>query len=241
MHVTKLSETSVSITNCVVSYPHLHEPRSPNPTDEPKFSGTFILPATMDAADWDILNTMVDHVAAQRWPNGRPASFRSPFKNAGEKTAEYDGHYAISATAKKDSPPAVVKEDPNLRAEPGEVYAGCGVNVYLGTFAYQHMGNTGVGFGLNGVQICDRTLQRIDGRKAANQVFGQVAVQAPTTVPGAAGMPAPVSPTPHQPSPAPAPSAPVAEPAPAPVAQPAAAGPAPAAGPVPPGAPGPAQ
>lgn len=93
----------------------------------------------------------------------------------------------ISASAKADSKPTVVQEKPTLPAQPGDVYPGMGVSAYLNAFAYDVTTNRGVSWGLNAVQITDRTLPRLDGRKDAAQVFEAVEVK---------GGPAPVSPTP---------------------------------------------
>lgn len=234
MHVTKISDTQVSIAGCIISYPHLHEARAANPTSAPKFSANIILPSTMDQADWDILNGMAAHVLAAKWPQGAPADCRSPFKNAGDKIPQYAGHYALNCSAAADRPPQVVRENPRELASPGEVYPGCGVNVFLGAYAYDASGNKGVSFGLNAVQIADRTTPRLDSGKAAHDVFGVVQAPAATGAavgvapgPGAPAGPAPagpvadasmppaLNPAPHQPSPnTPAPSAPVGVPGP---------------------------
>lgn len=217
MHVTKVTESSVHITGVVIGHPHLHEARAVKEGQDPKFSAVIILPKTLDQADWDILNGMVATIAAKKWPQGVPASFKSPFRDAGEIIDQYAGHYAMNCSARLDSPPEVVKEDGATRAAPGECYGGCGVNVYLGAYPYDTLGNKGVAFGLNAVQITDRTLPRIDGRKSARQVF--TAVAAPAAGPGVQQQPQPaagpntqqqpvggappaIDPAPHQPAPA---------------------------------------
>ncbi len=237
MHVTKIGDFGVSITECICCYPNLHEPREVRPGAAPKYSAAFILPKTMDYADWDILNGIVADLIRSTWPKNVP-NLRSPFKDTQSVNQrgevyfpEFPGQYFVNASAEAKSPPQVVRENPKEPATPGECYPGCGVNVYLGLFAYDRE-SVGIGVGLNAVQIANRSLPRLGGQKPADEVFGQISAPATATVPGMVvpGAPAPVSPTPHQPAPA----APVAQPAPAaPVAQPA------PAAPVAPGVPGP--
>lgn len=210
-HVTKVGENGFQLTGAILSYPHLFEARSAAKGSPPKFSAQVIFPKTMDDEDWTTINEMVNEQIMKRFPKGAPADLQMPWKDAGDKAPEYAGHFAVSAGAQIESPPQVVKEDPTQQASPGEIYAGIGVNVYLAVFAYDTAGNRGIAVGLNAVQIADRTLPRIDGRKAASQVFG--AVSAPASVPGVtgpagaatapgSGHPPQVNPTPHSPTPA---------------------------------------
>lgn len=214
-HVNKVSSTAVQITGCLISYPHLFEAKQVQNKGDFKFSANFIFPASMDAEDWETINAIVEQVVRAKWPGGAPANMSMPWKEGGDADASLAGRVMVSASAKADSRPAVVIEDGRTPAPPGSVYPGMGVNAYLNIFAYDAGVNRGVSFGLNGVQIADRTTKRLDGRKAAEEVFSAVAAPA--------GAPPPVAPVPHAPTPA-FPGAPQA-PQPAPVPGPAAAGP----------------
>ena len=208
--VIKVSSTAVQILGCIISYPHLTEAKQVKNTGDPKFSANFIFPSDMGNEDWGIINAIVEQVTRARWPGGAPANLRLPWKDGGDADPSLAGRMMVSATAKADSRPAVVIEDGRTPAPAGSVYAGMGVNAYLNIFAYDAGVNRGISFGLNGVQIADRTLKRLDGRKAAEEVFSAVAAPA--------GAPPPVAPTPHAPTPA-VPGAPQAAPTPtAPVA-----------------------
>jgi len=192
--VNSVGETAVSITGCILSYPHLFAAKQVNGRGEPKFSANFIFPADMDQGDWDLLNGIVVKVTAARWGANQPPNIKLPWKDAGVADPAFAGRIMVGSSAKAESPPKVVLEDARTLAEPGTVYPGMGVNAYLNVFAYDASGNKGVSFGLNAVQIADRTLKRLDGRKDASEVFSPMAAPA--------GAPPPVSPTPHAPTPA---------------------------------------
>lgn len=220
--VTRIDSTSILVTGMILSHPKLFEARQVNNQGVPKFTAALVWPSDMSNEDWALINTIIEAEKAKRWPGGAPASLQLPWKDAEFCDSSLKGRLAINVSAAQDRRPAVVMEDGATPADPGSIYPGMGVNVYLNVYAYPGPRNNdptmkkGINFGINAVQIADRSLPRLDGRKAPTEVFSAV----PTT-----GAPPPTSPTPHAPTPA-VPGAPQTAPA------------APAGAPVPPGAPG---
>ena len=183
-YVTKRGESVVVITQCVLSYPHLFEPRAAAPGAEPKFSANLILPA-LDEADNAILAEVMNHAIAQKFPQGAPQNLSMPWRTVDEKTPEYTGRNCINAGTSAKNPPDVVLEDPSKRATPQDIYPGIGVNVYLGCFAYDTAGNRGVSFALNAIQVADRTLPNLGNKMAPENVFSAVSAPAAAVMPGA--------------------------------------------------------
>ena len=185
-NVTQKGETTLVLTNCVLSYPHLFEARAAAPGSDPKFSAGLILPE-LTQEDQAVFQAVFAHVTAQKWPQGAPANLKYPWKVVDEKTPEYLGRSWFNAGAAVDRQPVAVLEDAKTRAQAADIFPGMGVNAYVGVFAYDLPTNKGIGFGLNAIQIADRTLPRLDGRLMPEDVFTPVAAPAAAVPPGAPG------------------------------------------------------
>lgn len=210
-NVTKKGDTTLVIQGCILSYPHLFEARAASADAKPKYSANLILPKLTEE-DNAVFGGMINQVISQRWPQGAPANLNMPWKDAGAKAPQFAGRLAINCSAVTQPP--VVHKDGATPAGPEDVYAGMGVNAYVGCFTYDTQLNKGVSFGLNAIQIADATLPRLDGRLAPQHVFtpiGETAAPAASPVmpagavpvgAPAVGAPQPLTPTPHQPGPA---------------------------------------
>lgn len=115
----------------------------------------------------------------ERWPNKKPSSLRSPFRDGDEvngdgerkKGPEYAGKVYVTFRAKEDRRPGVVGPDAlRVSQEDGKLYAGCYAMVTYSAYGYEVDGNSGVSFGLNNVQVV-RDGERFDGRVDAEEDF----------------------------------------------------------------------
>lgn len=208
----------------IISFPHLFQARSINPTDDPKFSVTCLLPANdpqvaqiQQAIETEKMNTFPSGFPA----NGKlclkthPVNPASPGINEDPNTPQ--GYVALRMTSHADYAPLVC-ELPNVDQplmDRSKVYAGAEAWFAVNIDGYNQSAYKGVGAYVNGVAVTgvEGPLGRIDNRPNAQQMFGDVADQTP---PAATG-PGPMAPSAPAPT-APAPTAP-APPAPGPVHQ----------------------
>lgn len=151
------------IDNVRLAYTHLDEPRAAAEGAEPKYSVTLIVPKTKAFEDTvaEIRKAMND-VIADKWGNKAPKVLRSPLRDGdavddnGEriKGPEFENAYFITASSKK--PVEVVAGKLRGPAGPEHKRAGNYGQVSVGFFAYDAVGNRGVGCGLNKVWITRR-------------------------------------------------------------------------------------
>lgn len=199
----------------IISYPNLHQPRSVNPGDEPKFS-TAILIHKNDPQIAEI-QRIVDTEKANAFPNGFPVKGKCFIKDAAVEhpdQPQIKDYMVLNANAKADQKPALV--DANLQpiTNPADVFAGGVAWFSLNSFPFNKPVNQGIGCGLNGVMVTGEMgeLGRLDGRPSVESMFGDMATGAAVPAPAAAQ----AAPAAAQAAPAPAPMAPPA----APMAQP---------------------
>ena len=190
--------TRVYIERARISYPHLHQARKVNPTDEKaKFSATFVVPNNHPVIAQ--IQTAIGQVISEAGID--PQRMQPvPWADGGQ---DFPGHVLIKTNSTTN--PHVVDENVQPIIDPGKVYAGCYVNGSITVYTYKRQTGNGVAFGLDGVQFAADG-ERLDGRPTADQIF--------QAIPGA---PAPVAgaPTPGAPPPAapPGPQAAQANPA----------------------------
>lgn len=192
----------------IISYPNLHQARSVNPGDDPKFSSAILI----HKSDPQIaeIQRIVDTEKANGFPNGFPVKGKCFFKDAAVEhpdQPEIKDYMVLNANAKADQKPALV--DANLQpiTNPADVFAGGIAWFSLNSFSYNKPVNQGVGCGLNGVMVTGEMgpLGRLDGRPSVESMFGDMATGNATPAPAAAqAVPAPMAPTPPT-APAPAP------------------------------------
>lgn len=156
------------------SYPHLFQPQVDKKDPNKK---TYSLTLLFDkSTDLKVLKDAAEAAIAERWPNKRPKTIRSPFRDGDEKDSpEYAGKIYVAFRAKEDRKPGVVGPDPTIEItqQSGEFYSGCYARVSFSAYAYETDGNVGVAFGLNNVQKV-RDGERFDGRTEASEDFDAV-------------------------------------------------------------------
>ena len=155
-------------------FPSLFEARSAVPGQEPRFNCIILFDeAAQKSAEFKALQNEIMTAATEKFGAKLPGNLRMPIRDASEKK-EYAGFTAgkvFIAPWSKQKPGLV----DNLNSEiftKDDVWAGQLARAYVRPFGYDTSGNKGVGLMLEHVQIVKKNMPRIDGRKAASEVFG---------------------------------------------------------------------
>lgn len=132
-----------------VSFPSVFEPTSMDEKQDKKYSLTLLFPK---GTDLKALKDAANKCAKEKWPKGLPASFRSPFRDGGEKE-NLDGYEEgvtfVKFSGKYKPEVADQKKRP---IGPDDFYAGCWARCTWTVYAYDQSGNKGVAFGLVNIQ-----------------------------------------------------------------------------------------
>lgn len=196
-----------------LSYCHLTTPRAANPTSEPKYSVTVLIPksdaATKYAIDAAIQTAIQEGINNPRaWNGRRPANPSIPLydgdgtrRNGEPFGKECRGHWVFSASS-KDRPKVY---DANLQEilDPTQIYSGMYGRVNVRFYAFSKAGNIGIAGALNMVQKLQDGEPLSGNRITAEEAFGQMPAYiqqpatpaAPTYTPAATAYPAaPIAP-----------------------------------------------
>ena len=216
-----MNPSTISIGECRLSYINVFTPKPPfnNPTGEPKFGVTVLLPksnvqakAAIDAA----INAAIDQGVKKKWNGIRPPQPAISIHDGdGGKPSdgtpygpECKGMWVFTAGCSADRPPFVVDSAVQPIMQQSEVYSGMYGNVNVTFFPYANSGKKGVGIGLNGIQKT-RDGEQLASTVTAEDAFTAVAQPAAYAAPAAQSYAAPVPVYPQQaapgyPAPAPA-------------------------------------
>jgi hypothetical protein len=185
----KTARLTVLTPQCVLSFPNLFRARAVEEGKEPTFNCTLLFsPEAQATPEFAAMKAEAQRVAKDFFAKdfASDANFaqylRNPFRRAEEKPKYYadkPGWIFINMSSKQR--PGVVKPAQNgvvPISDENDVYAGAGVIVSCGAYAYSQKGNRGVSFGLNNVmKVADG--ERIGGRPPASADFaGYVAANA---------------------------------------------------------------
>ena len=186
MAVGKPARTSPAVR---VSYPTLFNPRAFQAGSEPKYSITLMIDKKNEEQMKFLkqLHTDMQEALIEAWPDEskRPrvsliGDTRSPIKDGdktvnnngiplAEKNPEYEGHFIIRASTA--SRPVVVDRNKSEILDANEIYGGCFCKVCLNAYTYAMSANSGVTFGLNGVQKWSDGDSFGGGRMSADAMF----------------------------------------------------------------------
>lgn len=180
---------AITINDIRLSYCNLFQPKAPmnNPTGEPKYSVTLLIPKTNRAALEAIQTEMekaIDAGVQNKWSGVRPPQPAVPIHDGdGVRPSdgmpfgeECKGCFVMAASSKQA--PFVVDRQVQPIIDPTQVYSGMWANVSITLFPYFNAGKKGVGCGLNGVQkIRDDT--PLGSRVTAQEAFSAVPGDAP--------------------------------------------------------------
>lgn len=156
---------AITIQNIRFSYCNLFQPKAPynNPTGEPKYSVTVLVPKSNTAAKTAIDQAVaqaIDEGVAGKWAGVRPPKPAvcvhdgdGPRPSDGAAYgAECKGCWVFTASCSATRPPIVVDTQRQPIIDPTQVYSGMWGAVSITLFAYNSAGKKGIGCGLNGVQ-----------------------------------------------------------------------------------------
>lgn len=166
-----------------VSYPQVFKPKLNDLNGKEEFSVVALFPP---GADLKHLYAAAADAIAKKWPNGKPANLKSPFRKQEERKRE-DGTMpegyvegGIFINLKSTRAPGVIdqRNQPIIDAE--HFYAGCYAKASVSVFAYEARNkqgqvlSRGVSFGLNNIQK-QRDGEPFSGRRKAEEEFEPVA------------------------------------------------------------------
>lgn len=170
---------NVKIENARGLYAHLLEAHAFNEGDRKKYSLRVLIPEdepTLAALEAEIEAAKAEFKAkfGKDFPKRGDVSLREAdyYDNDGA----YDGFKVMSTSSSEKFAPVVVDEAVQPVTDASVFYNGIGVAVVVRPFAYSAMGNSGIAFALQGVQITDRSADEIGGGSSSvKAMFGNVA------------------------------------------------------------------
>lgn len=156
----------------LLSFPALFEPRSQDPTKEPRYSCSLIWNAERQAeAAFKEMEKRLMKAARQKFGSTLPPNMWWPIRDGAEKT-KYPGYGPGTKFANFTTKfqPGIV-DGKNQKVEvASDVFAGQWARVSYTIHAFDNK-SKGVGLGLLNVQIVKKRAPRIDGRKSAEESF----------------------------------------------------------------------
>jgi len=149
------------------SFAHVFKPRAFKEGQEPKYSVVMLFD---EKEDLSALKKLAKAAADDKWPKGIPTNLRSPFRKGSEKPDldGYEGKVFITASSKMQ--PGVVDNQVQPILNESDFYSGCYARATVTAYAYDHMGNKGVAFGLQNIQKL-RDGEPFSGRSKAEDDF----------------------------------------------------------------------
>lgn len=165
----------------ICAFPNLFQPRAAAQGADPRYSLILLFDAAAQATpEYKAMRRAALEAITDEWGQAKandPAfvkSLRLPFRDAAEKN--YNGFEPgmVYIQPWSKNKPGVVDEDVADIIDPSVIFPGAMVRAYVNFFTYNQSGNKGVSVGLTHVQLMDRSTPRLDGRKAADQVFSAV-------------------------------------------------------------------
>lgn len=161
-----------------LSHPHFFKPQAPKPTDKPKYSGTFLIPKSMDLAQLKSVikkAKLFEYGPKENWPDDLVSPIRDGDGKAGKNKdgtpkEGYAGHWVLKATSTAESKPVVCDRERMPIENPSEVYPGCYVQAALFAYAWEYMGKQGIGFILDGVRKVKEG-KSLGGKRSAEDMF----------------------------------------------------------------------
>jgi len=160
----------------ILSYPALFTPKAFG-DEPPRFSATIVFSlaeqkteafkALKAAAKLAIINKFGEAKAANK---AFVAGLRDPFRDGEEKYTEGDVYLNLASKTRV----GVVDANVQPIIDPSLVWAGQLARASVSCFAYDRLGNKGVSFGLEGIQIIKADMPRLDGRVPAEKAFSPI-------------------------------------------------------------------
>lgn len=175
--------TNIMLRNVRGLYAHVLEPHAFNEGDRKKYSLRVLIQETDTESLQALAKGIKEAKAEYQAKNGKPfpegrgdVALRDADYYEGHP--EYEGFKVLSCSSSEKIKPVVVDEATQPVTDASVLYNGIELNVVVRPYSYSVMGNAGVTFALQGVQIADRSAEEIGGggRTAAGLGFSSVAV-----------------------------------------------------------------
>lgn len=184
---------NITIKDVRFSYCNLFQPKAPigDPTGDPKYSMTILIPKTNTAAKAAIDQAIAQAIeagVAGKWNGVRPPQPAVPIHDGdGVRPSdgaaygeECKGCWVITASSKDR--PFVVDAQVQDIIDPSKIYSGMWGNVSISFFAYNAGIKKGIGCGLNGVQAV-RDGEPLGSRRVTAQEAFTAEASAPAAQP----------------------------------------------------------
>lgn len=149
--------------SCVLSFPHLVEP-SAFGDGEPEYSAHLLFDKAAQATpEYAALKkAAADAVKEKFGDKVNLKAMRSPFRDGSEK--DYTGYSdCIFVKVKSKKKPTLVDENTHKLIDVDRIFSGARVIANINPFAYDYLGNKGVTFFIDAVQVLVGG-ERLDGR-----------------------------------------------------------------------------
>jgi len=177
----ELNETEIVTEPVRLAFPALFEPKptSKSKPNDLKYQAALLFPPDYDMSP---LVEVVKAAMVEKW--GKVIKLvprNNPLKKCDDRDPEkplagYDEGWRY-LNSKSGYQPSVLDQKKQAILDSERVFPGCWCRFHLIAYGWEHeTGGKGVSFSLNAVQLI-REDTRLDGRKAAREVFGEVAVE----------------------------------------------------------------
>lgn len=151
---------------CILSFPHLFEPKEKVPGGEPVYSASFLFDAAArKTPEWRALQQAYLDALKAKHPKLDPKNAaENPFRDGAQKDYAGYGPGIVYISASSKQQPPVKDRRLQLIMDASLVYAGAIVIASLSPYGWEFSGRKGASFGLTGLQLVDGKAPRIDGR-----------------------------------------------------------------------------
>lgn len=148
---------NVLLRNVRLSYAELFKPKAPEPGKEPKFSASFLMNKTTNAADIKLIRDTAKKVALEKWGANQPKNLKICLRDGAEK-ADTDGYgdTTMFTSASSKTRPQVVDADKVTPIDPssGKIFSGCYVHALIRLWAQDNEFGKKVNAELKAVMFC---------------------------------------------------------------------------------------
>lgn len=137
-----------------VSFPCVFKPRSAFDNQEPKYSIVMLFPKEVTKSEeFKALKKLCQDAAKEKWGDQIPKNIRLPWRDGDEEKSHLAGYPgSVFMTASTRMKPGLVDEKLQDIINESDFYAGCWARATINAFAYDTMGNKGIGIGLINIQ-----------------------------------------------------------------------------------------
>jgi hypothetical protein len=158
MATSTASPTKVVTGKVRLSYVHLFEPYSNDPSKDARYSVTLLIPKSDKKTIAKIRSAQ--EAAKERdkgkWGGKIPSNLKQTLHDGDEEAdleqnPEYEGHMFIAISSSEAYPPGIVDENLDPILDKSEVYSGCYARVSMDAYGYNNE-SKGVTFGLRNVK-----------------------------------------------------------------------------------------